>query len=369
MQKIVKMSGKAKKLNDVDAKDDNFALEDEISDAESEIQQQDVQKSVKQKDRDETAGKAVKSEKKAKHSFKWSDVDPILAVCVVVLILSSVCVIASTVNDKFISVSSGEEAQYGNVVLVDYVGSFYGYYDEKDADGNYIGVVFDTSISSVGNNGSFIKSSEFSKATYAPIKVTIGKGAYLAMFEDALIGHVAGDVIRVEIPAVNGYGEVKESDKKTVGMSSGSVSVMQNMPEDKFFKLFGFHPSGNMNEVTSPYGWNCNIFLNSDSTVTIVNQPEVGKTYKMQGNENVTHEVTSNADGVIKFNYAFTKTTPDKVDKGNVELIKILVNGTETAYVYNVNDTAKEFSYKTCQEKIGMSLFFTITFKEFAKAN
>ncbi|MFA6709964.1 MAG: FKBP-type peptidyl-prolyl cis-trans isomerase [Candidatus Methanomethylophilaceae archaeon] len=354
------MSGKSKKSEKVDAEsEEETILEEEVADIEAELQTTDASKKSGKgkKTKNEEPGKEGKTEKKPRSDAKAVKADPILAVCVAVLLIASVCVIASTVNDKFISSATGSPAEYGSEVIVNYTGSFYCYYDEDGA------VIFDTTLSNVGNSSEYVKSWEYSKTSYSPINFTIGKGTYLAMFEDALIGHVPGDVVEVAIPAADAYGLLTDTQTKTISTADGSVAVSCTMTLEDFKEFFGV--SSVTSSMVSPYGWNANVYSNTNGTVTFNYAPVVGETYEM--NDVVSVKVTDiTSSGTIEFEYVFDQDKIIQVEGSEIEMVQIVVDNT---YVYVTNMSGDEITYKTTEEKVGETLYFTITFVGYAKSD
>ncbi|MFA6679316.1 MAG: hypothetical protein WCR96_02345 [Candidatus Methanomethylophilaceae archaeon] len=355
------MSGKSKKSEKVDVESEEEAiLEEEAADIEAELQETDSKKSGKdKKTKNEEPEKEARAEKRVRAGVKVSKMDPILAVCMAVLLIASVCVIASTVNDKYISSATGAPAEYGSEVIVNYTGSFYCYYDEDGA------VVFDTTLSNVGNNGEYVKSWAYSKTSYSTVSFTIGKGTYLSMFEDALIGHVPGDVIEVAIPAADAYGVLTETQVKTIAMTDGSVAVSCTMQLTDFKTFFGV--SSVTSSMVSPYGWNANVYSNTDGTVTFTYVPVVGETYEM--NDVVSVKVTGITSGTIEFEYVFNdeKVVPIVGSlTGEIEMVQIIVDNTK---VYVTNMLGDDITYKTTAEKIGEKLYFTIVFVGYVESD
>ena len=123
---------------------------------------------------------------------------PIIAVCPV-LLLSSVDNRA-TIDDKFFSQGDTSAANAWDTVEVVTCKNFYGYYDEG-------GMVFDTSIESIGKNADYLKSYSFEKTSYSKLSFTIGQGKMLTGFENALLGMRPGETVRIAIPVGEGYGD------------------------------------------------------------------------------------------------------------------------------------------------------------------
>lgn len=292
-----------------------------------------------------SAGKMTGDEKVKKSR------DPIFTACFVIFVVAAVAVLGGFVNDHYIQ-KDNTEAAYGDKVVVNYTGSYYGYVGEEYA------VVFDTNYSSVGNDEKIVKANSFTKTSYSTLSFTIGEGKMLAGFENAVVGHKVGEKIQVVIPAGEGYigtGEVKQA------LNGGVENVSVTMPKTAFTSLYDDVTlvSGVAVPFTAVYGWDATATL-AGNDVIITNMPKVGETYEYVGNEDsefgdVKFQVTS-VGTEIKYTYVFENTKSAGTNNGDVQMIEIDF-GTETWYVTNI--LGGEFKYKT-SEKTDIDLYFEI---------
>jgi len=274
--------------------------------------------------------------------------DPILMIGTIVLVLAFVVVISGYVYGQFTS-ESKEPAKFGDRVKVDYIGSYYGYYDEQGSQ------VFDTSYWLVAD-GDFDYSWEFNKKeekAYIPFNVTIGSNGALKDFENVLIGMKPGDTARIAIP--DAYGEVPAAKNKTWGKTMDGFKVTEKMSIDTFKATFGLDNAfvGSYADLEHPYGWMSNAVCDSNGIVTVVHLVE-NKEYKM--NDDVKATVTLNGDGTFKMVLDITQETGIHDD---LKLIEFKFDG-QTYYITEVSAT--EFKTKSTEEKVGMVLYFEITF-------
>lgn len=287
--------------------------------------------------------------------------DPIFMVCFIVFILAALSVVGVYIDEHYLTEDT-TKAAYGDTVTVNYTGTYYAYYGEDNA------VVFDTSYSSIGNNEQIIKSNSFNRTSYGTIDVTIGDGEYLKAFEEAIVGHKAGDTVRVEIP--NGYPAASEPvESALTGLTMG---VTEEMTLSQFESVYDYDLDGNMATIKTVYGWDAMAYLDSaSSTVVLIHMPAIGQQYTYAlptetGEEadeaahsfgTVTYTVTDiNEDGIV-YDMAFSDYTTVNAETGEIQMIE-LDFGNETWYVTNVNSDG--FTYKTCEERNNITLYFEI---------
>jgi len=276
--------------------------------------------------------------------------DPILMVGTIVLILAFVVVISGYAYGQFAS-EPKEPAKYGSAVTVDYIGSYYGWYDEDGA------VVFDTSMWSIADDEDIAKSWEFTKREekqYVPFKVTIGSNGALLDFENILIGMKPGDTARISIP--NAYGTVTEAQERTWGKTM-TFAKTETMSVDMFKTTFGVDsvPMGPQPEMKHPYGWRSSAFCDSNGIVTVTHNVTDDITDDKNVYKNVDGSITSTVSGLTATQFTVTFDFPDYEGK----LIQFVHEGQK----YFVTDVgAADFTTKSTDEKTGMELFFVITF-------
>ncbi|MCL2786872.1 MAG: FKBP-type peptidyl-prolyl cis-trans isomerase [Methanomassiliicoccaceae archaeon] len=280
--------------------------------------------------------------------------DPILMIGTIVLTLAFVVVISGYAYAQFVS-DDGGQAKYGDRVKVDYVGSYYDWYDGEGA------VVFDTSLWSVANDDDIAKSYEFTKREerqYVPFNVTIGSAGALKDFENAIIGLSPGDTARIEIP--NAYGVLDPSNIKKWDRSGMELDKVQKMLLDEFRLTFGLgtvYP-GKYTELQHPYGWTCTATVGSDGFAYVEHHVASGKTYPVgDGDARMTVAVS---DGSVSSKFAMEFDFKEEFDgNGNLKLIQFMFEGSK----YYVIDADVDFFYtKNLAEREGITLFFVITF-------
>lgn len=204
---------------------------------------------------------------------KKRDIEPIMAISMVVFLLASVAVLAVFVNDNYISGSDSETVQPGSAVTVDYTGSLYAYYNEDGA------LIFDTNVEAHSEN--YPVKGDFSKTTFSDYTVIPGSGGSLAMFENALIGHKVGDTVKVLIPSADGY-----ASKSVTRGDQFSVPTVQYMSGAMFSSLYDITVTeGVQVDFTTIYGWNATAVYSVDKgAVSIINEPVLGNSYELGSN-------------------------------------------------------------------------------------
>ncbi|MCL2143718.1 MAG: FKBP-type peptidyl-prolyl cis-trans isomerase [Methanomassiliicoccaceae archaeon] len=278
--------------------------------------------------------------------------DPILMIGTIVLAVAFVVVISGYVYGQFAS-EAKEPAKYGNAVKVNYVGSYYGWYDE---DGSQI---FDTSMWSFAkyydDEGSpYDFSWEFTQraeSAYVPFNVTIGSGGALKDFENVLIGMKPGDKARIEIE--NAYGVVPAAKNKVWGKTM-QFDVVETMSVDTFKATFGldYVYVGSYADLEHPYGWKANAVCDSNGIVTVTHLVE-NKAY-----ENTDGSLKATVTGLPAANFDVAFDFVDYEDK----LVQFKYDG-QTYYVTEVTPTG--FTTKSTDERTGMTLYFEITFVDY----
>lgn len=162
--------------------------------------------------------------------------DPIALTCFVVILLASAVVIGSFVKSEYFDDESSGTATSGSKVEVDYVGYYFPGNDwtVKIPDYTEGGVIFDTSISGVGEDEDLIFSGAYTvKEEYNALSFTVGGGTVLKAFGDACAGHRVGDVVYVAIPASN------ITDSSDIRQSYGKVDRVENVANEMIVKMNG----------------------------------------------------------------------------------------------------------------------------------
>jgi len=280
--------------------------------------------------------------------------DPILLVGTVVLILAFSVVIGGYAYGEFAS-ESKEPATYGSQVKVDYIGSYYGYYDEEGA------VVFDTSKWSIANDENIAKSWEFTKREekqYTPFNVTIGSGGALTDFENILIGMRPGETVRIAIP--DAYGTVKEAQYRTWEKTM-KFEATETMSVEAYKLTFGIDRNilpGPQPEAKHPYGWMSDAVCDSNGIVTVIHKVTAeaadDKNVYWNADKSMRSTVTKDTYGDLQVTFEFPDHQPGR-------LIEFVFEG-QKYYITDIDEDAGEFTTKSTDEKTGMTLYFVITF-------
>lgn len=349
------MAGKPKKKETVPAKeeiiDDDVQTEETV---EGLIDETDDDVTVPKDNAKSKKGDAEPKKKTKKGGFKLSSIDPILLVSFTIFMVSCLIVTGVTVYGIVAGDSSDRVCEYGDNVKVDYTGSFFGYYDENGI------TVFDTSMQSVGDSDEYAKSYEYTKKdSYSPLEFAAGQGSYLEDFRDAVIGHRPGDTIKVEI--VDGYGSLTVDENKfTCAKAGNTVSkVVTGLTVDKYKELFktdDVPDKGNTSYgVTTPYGWKADVTHESNDTISIDNLAADGETYTVSDGFSIK---VNTVGATINFDYVIDDFAE------NSKMIRALYDGN---LVYIISSSGTDMTYKTTNEKTGITLYFVIKFLEYSE--
>lgn len=302
-----------------------------------------------------------KKKKKSKSGFRLSSIDPIILGSFVVFLAACLVVTGVTVYGIVAGDSSDQTAEYGDKVLVDYTGSYFAYYDQDGA------VIFDTSMSNVGDDDAYAKSYEYkTKTEYSTLSVTIGSGDALAAFEDAIIGMKVGDEtwIKIDSSTITGsdkYGPITDGvDKFTKAKSNGyTMAKISTIPLSDYKTLFNTTdvPDAGFTQynVDSPYGWKVDVTMNGNGTVTI----DYGAHVTVgQYTEN---GVTINVTDVTGANIAYEYQMDDFAE--NTKMLKTVFDG---KIVYVISASGADMTYKTTTEIMGTTMYFYIKLVDFS---
>ena len=305
---------------------------------------------------------------------KKKERDPILTVGFVVLLLAFASVIGIFINDEYLSSSESTPAKTGDLVYVDYTGSYYTYYDETGA------VIFDTSLWSVADNSDLKKSFEFSKRTesqYVPLSFTIGgTDNLLQRFKDAAVGLMPGESSTVRISPEDGYGALTTSNTRKIDNTTLTKNVTEQMTKSDFEAFYGITGlSGSVSRQPSPYGWTIDAVCPTGSNIVTVTHNIRNAVYTL--NDDVDIEVTDVTAGVFTYKYiindlkyapAEDQTVPESLGYGamkSVKLVKIIYNEKNYFLAAVGADNAEMFVLKNSdsnnRETVGMYLYFTVT--------
>ena len=338
------MSGKPKK-NKAPAAEEPIKDEFPVEDIEERpVEVADIDEAPKSTDKGKAPADAKK--KKKGRGFRLSSIDPIILASFSIFLVACLIVTGITIYDIAAGDTSTKTAEYGDSVEVYYTGSYFAYYDEEGA------VIFDTDMEEVGeDNEKYKKSYGYTtKDTYSTMEMTVGQGELLDGFKNALIGHRPGDVVKVTI--VDGYGKLTEGvNKFTVAKSNGYyIDKIQNMTTSDYKSFFGVDeaPGAGVQTVKTPYGWDANVVSISGDMVSIEHLAAV-QTYT---ENEVTYNVSA-VDSKIYFSYEIG----DFAD--NAKILKGVYNG---EIVYFIKSDGTNMTYKTTDENVGTTMFFTIKF-------
>lgn len=288
---------------------------------------------------------------------KKKDRDPIFATCFVVFVIACVAVLGSYVYGEFVETDDTKIA-YGDTVTVNYTGTFYAYYGEDNA------VVFNTTLTSV-DESDCAKSNSYSAST-GTIEVTVGDGDYLSLFENCLVGHQTGDTVYVEIPVGMGYNA--PSGSSYTASTDMTFNVVETVTYSAFTDMYeDVELTGGQSVVfTTIYGWEATAtYSTADNTVTVINMPEDGATYTYgltdDEDETETSGITLTVSNVSGGTFAVALDFGDVtyVDGTEIQMIEIVIDGA-TVYVTNLDTSAGTFTYKTCEERYNITLYFVI---------
>ncbi len=290
--------------------------------------------------------------------------DALIMSSFIVLILAVSAVSAAAVYSEYIAVDD-TRVDSGSSVTVDYVGTYYAYHGETGA------VVFDTTLKSVGADESIPKADGFSKSSYSTFRFNVGSDEVLRAFENAVVGHKAGDRVRVHIPAGEGY----NAPGQTVTVNASQVQVIPRAETMTLKQFEAAHEGADGKAVnaviTSVYGWPAaSAYDVQSNTVTVYHNPVAGESYTgFDGHQGeVVRKVTAATSATVSFTYAvsgFVKVGSAGSDGFvPVQMIPLDTVGGKV-YITAVKDAdrdgiADSFIYKTVGERYNIDLFFEI---------
>jgi len=317
---------------------------------------------------------------------KKKERDPILTVGFVVLIVAFASVIGIFINDEYLSSSESTPAKTGDLVYVNYTGSYYAHYDQAGA------TIFDTSLWSVADNDDFRKSFEFTlrgESQYTPLSFTIGgSDNLLQRFKDAAIGLMPGESNTVRISPADGYGILTTSNTKMIQNAGLTKGITEMIPLADFTSFYGMSGiSGTVTNIPSPYGWLVDASLVSTGIVAVTHKVVEDVVYTL--NDDVDIKVTDVDSDKFEYKYVFNgmKAAPTddqtvsnelagQLGAGSVKSVKLvkIIYNEKTYFVAAVNASAisgddvsdpttlvLKNSDSNTKETVGMFLYFTIT--------
>lgn len=277
------------------------------------------------------------------------DIEPIMAISFVVFLLASVAVLSVFVYDNYLSADDESVIGPGSKVTVDYTGSLYNFYYEDGA------LIFDTNVKDHAQNDQIIKVGGFSKTSFFPLTVTPGSGAALAAFENALIGHKAGDVVKVEIPAGQGY----VSQNKKIS-NEFSIEFIQYFDASAFEKMYNLGIVNGAAPITftTIYGWEATaVYDTIKDKVKVTNNP-TDPEYVLKSNA-LNSDTGSNAKMMV--NSSGTKIVCTLSVVGTGDYMVWVDLGYESFYIYG-DDGASLLKITSDPATEGI-IYFVITIK------
>jgi len=306
--------------------------------------------------------------------------EPISVVCAVIILIATVAVAGAFIADNVIG-DSDHHIDDGDKVTVSYTLSFYDYYNSSDGTP---GVIFQTTDSAIndqhGSDGtSYLFANTYSFLT-SNLEVTINAGKVLQGFNDALLGHKAGDTVYVTIPASGGYTSV-DTVRESVLSETKTVSLTQTVSAAAFADEYGFTPAGTVT-ITTSFGWDATATFDSMSnTVTVVSTPTVGESYTSV--DNGYGKVVVTVSSVDANNVLYTTAVSEYTETGatvtynsaeykEIEMIELKNIAGNSIFVYAVQEdadgNATAFLYKTVAENYDIDLYFVIHIESIEEA-
>ena len=265
---------------------------------------------------------------------------------------------SSTGNPRF--------AEVKDTVRISYIGYF--------EDGS----VFDTSISSVGNdNATWPKALSFSwRSSYSDFSFTIGKTNCTSQATDcaitgmsrAVTGLHEGDSVTHLITPGEGYG-AKNRALVTTSPLVQTVPVTQTMNATAFRTKYGSAPQEGLPVVDPQWGWMTQVHV-SGNIVTVKNSPQISKTYPLYVNQTKggtwSATVESIDDGANNGTGAITILNQFVFTQGH----KLMVSPSSTGGQFFVTDNQDgTFTVDENREVVGANLIFYMTVLQITKAS
>ncbi|AGI47622.1 hypothetical protein TALC_00623 [Thermoplasmatales archaeon BRNA1] len=326
--------------------------------------QKAAQKEARAKAKEEAAAKkaAEAPERKVR-----KEREPIAFFCSIILLVACVAVAGSWIYDEAIADDSGDKVISNSSVEVYYTLSFYDFYENG-------GPIYQTNYEKVDKSDKWVHADGY---TYSEdvYKVSMANSNALQGFRDALLGHSAGDTVKIRIAAKDGYNVECDMDKiaDITNISMDSTSVMTSA---EFEAEYGFVPAGNVT-VTTSYGWPANVTLNAGGFI-VTHSPVAGTDYSMtySGLTYALH-INSVAAGVINYSVTVPEAAATQIvgDDGQMtsvyryegadytamKMMKITTNESGmNKDVLGIAYSGNVIVYKTCDPQDNQDLYFTI---------
>lgn len=206
--------------------------------------------------------------------------EPIIAISVVIFLVASGAVVSMSIFGSYADEGDNLSVAPGRTVSVYYTGSLYGYYDEDGA------LIFDTNVREHAENDEYSKIGGLSKTSFVKLSFVQGKGEMLALFEEGLAGHKAGDVVKIKIDLGEGY-----PSKSIDRANSFEIPKEQHMTVKDFEAIYDDYVVEGAGPITikTLYGWDALAFYDSAKKgITLIHMPTVGDEYELESNEKNT---------------------------------------------------------------------------------
>ncbi len=241
----------------------------------------------------------------------------------------------------------------GDSVSVNYTGTFYAYYGEENA------AVFDTSYETVAKDPAVLKANDFSvRPSYSTLDFVVDDGTLLKKFNDAVVGHYVGDIVKVYLSAEEGY---------VAAMETGTLPMQGNVMSNLFYTTTSYfkyiYPdvqlvAGTAVDYTTKCGWPGKATLSEDGTnVRMDYLPAEGQSYKAYDNTRTTvfYKVTEVDASTIT--YDIEVHNPVYLSGTSIQMLKLDM-GSRNLYITGLEDG--QMSYKYGKETYNEPLYFQI---------
>lgn len=241
----------------------------------------------------------------------------------------------------------------GDRVSVNYTGTLYAYYGEENA------AVFDTSYETVAKDDSVLKANDFgARPSYSTLDFVVDDGTLLKKFNDAVVGHYVGDIVKVYLSADEGY---------VAAMETGTLPMRGNVMSTLYFTTTSYfkytYPevelvAGTAVDYTTKCGWPGKATLSEDGTnVRMDYLPTEGQSYKAYDNSRTTAYYKVTEVGSSTITYDVDIHDPVYVSGTSIQMLKLDM-GSRNLYITALD--GDEMSYKYGKETYNEPLYFQI---------
>ncbi len=316
---------------------------------------------------------ANKTEKKSKNAAKKSERKTkgngkikiktayviIAAVALFVIATGAIFAYMTYFNDK-------EKVETGDMVKVWYVGEL------ED------GTVFDTNIPEIAKKNNITERNQ-------TLDFTAGSGMVIKGFDDGVIGMKAGQEKKIEIEPENAYGTY-DASKVVSGIQikkkiDKMMPVARNIlvPIDKFKEIFGEEAVEGEMYTTEELPWQLRAAEVNETTVKMIGEPEIGKSYVQKNAQYPIIVVEMNETSIIieqdikDGQIIQTELGPTQItEEGDKLVFKVLLNEGDQMIIQGrqatVKDLGEEYTSLDFNHRLaGKKLIFTVTVDEILK--